>query len=273
MQILNRKTINGPWPVGSVYVGRGTSLGNPYVIGEHGNRDEVIAQYRDWLRHKVATRDMAVLTALAKLTPDSNLVCSCSPAPCHAEIIRDEWGKLGDALILPPVKAYAGIGARKTPPKILDKMRVVAERMEARGYVLRSGAAEGADSAFEAGVTSLKEIFLPWPKFNDHPSPLSVPTSDAMAVARAVHPAWDRLSDATKKLQARNSHQILGMDLRSPVSFVICWTPDGCESELERNYETGGTGQAIALANRWKIPVFNMAKPGALDRLRDFLNR
>lgn len=270
MQILNRKSID-IWPVGSVYVGRGTPLGNPFVIGEHGTRDEVIDQYRDWLQHKIQTRDMAVLTGMARLKPDSSLICSCAPARCHAEVIREEWEKLGDALMLKTVKAYAGIGSRKTPPDVLAKMRIVAQRMEARGYILRSGGADGADSAFEAGVKSLKEIYLPWPGFNNNPSTRSEPSSQAMEIAKAIHPAWDRLSDGARKLQARNSHQILGMDLRSPVHFVVCYTPDGCESDADRNFDTGGTGQAITLADAWKIPIFNMAKPDALVRLRDFI--
>ena len=70
---------------------------------------------------------------------------------------------------------------------------------------------------------------------------------------------------------ARNSHQILGWDLRSPVDLVVAWTPDGAENEKERSHATGGTGQTIALASRWKIPVFNLARPDAMDRLGAFL--
>jgi hypothetical protein len=71
-----------------------------------------------------------------------------------------------------------------------------------------------------------------------------------------------------KSLMARNSHQVLGADLRSPVDFVVCWTPDSCESETTRAPITGGTGQAIALADRWGIPVVNLAHgKAAMGRL------
>ncbi len=71
------------------------------------------------------------------------------------------------------------------------------------------------------------------------------------------------------EFMARNSHQVLGADLKSPVDFVICWTPDGCETERQRVWETGGTGQAIALADRWGVPVVNLAHGKlALERLR-----
>lgn len=48
---------------------------------------------------------------------------------------------------------------------------------------------------------------------------------------------------------------------------MICWTPDGAEGEAECGRETGGTGQAIRLASRWGVPVVNLARPGALERL------
>ena len=47
---------------------------------------------------------------------------------------------------------YAGIGARATPPEILNLMTRAAFALTKRGYVLRSGHAIGADSAFERGA-------------------------------------------------------------------------------------------------------------------------
>lgn len=71
---------------------------------------------------------------------------------------------------------------------------------------------------------------------------------------------------------ARNGHQVLGATLDQPVSFVLCWTPDGAESEAQRTRDTGGTGQAIALASRHGIPVFNLANRGALNRVAALLH-
>ena len=45
---------------------------------------------------------------------------------------------------------YAGIGARATPPPILSLMTRAAFALCKRGYVLRSGRAIGADSAFRS---------------------------------------------------------------------------------------------------------------------------
>ena len=48
---------------------------------------------------------------------------------------------------------------------------------------------------------------------------------------------------------ARNGYQILGKDLKTPVRFVICYTPNGDR--------IGGTAQALRIAMDLKIPVFN----------------
>lgn len=63
---------------------------------------------------------------------------------------------------------YAGIGSRETPKSILEFFEYLGELLAKKGFTLRSGAAKGADSAFEKGcdrVSGLKEIFLPWRGF------------------------------------------------------------------------------------------------------------
>lgn len=167
-----------------------------------------------------------------------------------------------------PPRTYAGIGSRRTPPDMLRHMTRIAIRLAKHGYCLRSGGADGADAAFEAGAEQ-REIFLPWRGFNSNPSPLFGPTDEAIAASAAVHPRWNALKEPARLLMGRNAHQVLGVDLRSPVKFVLCWTQDGCSSEHERSGGTGGTGQAIALADRHKIPVFNLARPGALEHLKE----
>lgn len=168
------------------------------------------------------------------------------------------------------MKFYAGIGSRKTPPNVLAAMTIIAQRLEKLGYTLRSGGAEGADSAFEEGADS-KEIYLPWKGFNGNSSNLHSIHMGAILLARKYHPAWDMLSQGAQKLQARNCYQILGYDLRTLSDFVVCWTPDGCEKSSERTSKTGGTGQAIEIADSYGIPVFNLQRSDAVSRLKSFL--
>jgi predicted Rossmann fold nucleotide-binding protein DprA/Smf involved in DNA uptake len=49
------------------------------------------------------------------------------------------------------MKYYAGIGSRETPKEICNKMTEIASLLEKQDFVLRSGGANGADSAFEKG--------------------------------------------------------------------------------------------------------------------------
>jgi len=137
---------------------------------------------------------------------------------------------------------YAGIGSRKSPDTILMLMTRLAIALEKRGYILRSGGARGADTAFEAGVSDKanKEVFRP-----------KDATSQAIKLASEVHPAWEHCNEYARKLHGRNSQIILGKTLDTPVEFVICWTPNG--------NERGGTALGMRLAKKNGIPVYNLA--------------
>ena len=156
---------------------------------------------------------------------------------------------------------YAGIGARNAPPEILAQMTEVATRLREMGYTLLSGAARGADQAFEAGAGNQKEIFTA-KDANDL-------TRD---IAKEIHPSPNNLSEYALDLMARNTNQIFGRDLNQPVSFVLTWTPDGVESSGARTQKTGGTGQAIDMASRKGIPVINMYNEGWQNKLENIIS-
>ncbi len=155
-------------------------------------------------------------------------------------------------------KFYAGIGSRETPSDILELMTCVAKHYEKEGYILRTGGAYGADKAFADGCTN-KEIFVPWAGYNGLPLKYPVP-DEASIIAAKHHPLWFKLPQGAKKMMARNVLQILGPTLDKPSSLVVCWTRDGCTTTKERSWKTGGTGQAISIANTYNIPVYNLAR-------------
>lgn len=147
---------------------------------------------------------------------------------------------------------YTGIGSRSTPPDVLAEMMNIARRRAKAGLCLRSGGADGADAAFEAGAGDLKEIWLPWIRFNGNGSLLIGDDAAAHAIAKEVlgdfH--WSRCNLAAKKLHARNCHQVLGIDLKTPSEEVVCWTPRGAV--------VGGTATALKIAAAWGIPILNL---------------
>ena len=158
------------------------------------------------------------------------------------------------------MKYYTGIGSRKTPKDILSLITIISSYLSKKGYILRSGGAEGADKAFEKGVIGeLKEIYLPWTNFNNNEEKFIPISKEAMKMAEKFHPYWINLSNGAKKLQARNCYQVLGKDLDKPSNFVICWTLGG--------KEIGGTAQALRVAKNYNIKIFNLGNKKDLDRI------
>jgi hypothetical protein len=150
---------------------------------------------------------------------------------------------------------YAGIGSRKTPRDILELITLIGVSLGKLGLTLRSGGAPGADSFFEQGCnqsSGKKEIYLPWKGFNKSESTLFAPSKKAFDIAKTIHPKWANCSPASKKLHARNIHQVLGKDLKTPVSFVLYW------AETKNSEVQGGTATAVNLAKRMNIPSFNL---------------
>jgi hypothetical protein len=138
-------------------------------------------------------------------------------------------------------KYYAGIGSCETPEDVLISMTNIGRVLEEMQYILRSGAAIGADSAFEKLVPKdRKEIFV-----------AADADAASMAIAARFHPNWSACNDYARKLHARNAKIVLGSNLKSPVSFVVCWTPGG---EL-----SGGIAMGIRIARHYAIPVYNLA--------------
>ena len=66
-----------------VYIGRPSKWGNPFVIGKHGSRQEVIGKYREWL--------MAQPELLAEVAALECKVlgCYCAPAACHGDVLSE----------------------------------------------------------------------------------------------------------------------------------------------------------------------------------------
>lgn len=175
---------------------------------------------------------------------------------------------------------YAGIGSRETPDSILDLIGKVSWSLDRLGYTLRSGAARGADTAFDMSCTK-KVLF-----YEDYAVESSNGASRRIEYAPADiefmegfvqkhHPVPMALKGSPRKWMRRNTLQVMThnlSDLELPqVDFVLCWTPDGSLDGSNRS--AGGTGQALRIARHYGIPVFNL-EPNprhCLGRLKDHL--
>lgn len=91
IRVLNKRTDD--IPADAFYVGRPSLLGNPFRIGVHGTREEVISKYQAWIEQELeksaATRAfLAHIHQTAKNRPVA-LVCWCAPLPCHANVLKN----------------------------------------------------------------------------------------------------------------------------------------------------------------------------------------
>jgi Domain of unknown function (DUF4326) len=68
-------------PADAIYIGRGSKWGNPFRIGEDGDRAAVIAKHERWLADQ-----HQLLRALDQLR-GHDLVCFCAPRACHGDLL------------------------------------------------------------------------------------------------------------------------------------------------------------------------------------------
>lgn len=79
---------------GAHYIGRGSPLGNPFVIGKDGGREAVCEKYQSWFEDQVRNRNPAVLQELYNIQTEAQshgwvkLGCFCAPQRCHGETIK-----------------------------------------------------------------------------------------------------------------------------------------------------------------------------------------
>lgn len=77
-KVLNKRD---GMPDGAVYVGRPSKWGNPFQVGRDGDRAEVIRKFTMWLLER------PMMLASTEELRGKDLVCWCSPEPCHADVL------------------------------------------------------------------------------------------------------------------------------------------------------------------------------------------
>lgn len=182
---------------------------------------------------------------------------------------------------------YTGIGSRETPDSVLELMENFSYRLSHLGWVLRSGKAAGADSAFQKGAqeyhkdnlfvktpSQIAEIFIPWKGFKggEELTNLYDITLDQLDNAypehkdmrwdwvKEVHGGWDKLSQGARKLHERNIHQLFGPNLGDAYlnqsKFVVYYA-----LETRGGAPKGGTATAVNLAKKQGIRTINLLHP------------
>lgn len=212
--------------------------------------------------------------------------------------------------IIEDMQFYAGIGSRGTPLKVGEVMIKLAYFYGLKGFGLRSGGAEGADTFFEIGADlarlvdpnkGYKQIFLPEKDFFSNPSEFysenekiwknkedkDIIVKELGFLAGQFHKGLASMDEKSKNLMLRNGQQVMGQYLNDPSLAIICWTPDGAITHEDRNLTTGGTGQAISIASCEYIvtgsgdtryvknesqQVINLARPDHMEKVLNVID-
>jgi len=95
--VVNRKLMPERGPnTFRVPIHRPCMLGNPFVIGLHGTREQVIEKYRAWLCDKIAKENRSFVKREFDRVcqaywngKDVELICGCKPQPCHGDVIKE----------------------------------------------------------------------------------------------------------------------------------------------------------------------------------------
>lgn len=189
------------------------------------------------------------------------------------------------------MKSYAGIGSRETPKHIQLVMAELAYYLAKQGWMLNSGGADGADLAFQIGCEKFckehkksfaeyQQIFLPWDGFNSlkvrEDNGCYVYKKDTVPIdlIKELHPSPNSIlaKSSVTALMSRNAYQVLGMDLKTPVKMIICYSSQTIFDDKGLIKDVaGGTGQAVRIAYKYHIPVFNLAISEHLLRIENML--
>lgn len=151
----------------------------------------------------------------------------------------------------------------------------IGQALAREGWTLRSGGAEGADTAFEEGCTQAngkKDIYIAWEGFNGRYSRdgylLSANYTTLKAaeeLASQIHPAWDSCTRGAKALHTRNIFQVMGSTLNIPSRFVVYWAP------MKKGVVQGGTATAVHFAKSGGIECFNLLNEEDRERVELWL--
>lgn len=174
-----------------------------------------------------------------------------------------------------------GVGSRDIPHELQRDIANLSYNLGTHGFRFRSGAAPGADTAFEAGFSlagAPSAIYLPWKNFHNKYrfeernltyGPLLDVVSNPPATTKFIEEATPEAfllarhrnilngSKGRDALMARNMHQVLGHTLQTPAQLMLA-APSSPRS---------GTSHAMDLAADLNIPTFNLFDP-SLSELR-----
>lgn len=161
------------------------------------------------------------------------------------------------------------------PDDTMNIIEAFCRKLIEKGFTYRYDGDARSKASLLAYTASKQrsEIFLPWKKFNtDVDATLAYPKEDAYRIGAFYHTKLNDLAGPVKGFIARNVHVLLGGELNTPLSLLICYTEDGSEVTKGMDYKKAGNASFfIRVCEDLDIPVFNMKQPDAKERLIEYI--
>lgn len=162
------------------------------------------------------------------------------------------------------MKFYVGCGSTEAPPQILKLMCKLAVLMDQRGFTLRTSEQPGPDEAFRQGSGGKFFTYLADQDFEGKSVwgiPADITFGGARSVlARKLNPMFVMLPDSEKRWEVVANQVMLGSSGDDLAKLLITWTPDGATKPAEFTENTGNVARYLKLADRFGIPVMNLAR-------------
>jgi len=106
---FHTRVVNLKTDCSDVRIDRKSRWGNPFLIGKHGSRNDVIARHRVWLWDQIGS-GLVSLDDLAALN-GMRLGCHCAPLPCHGDTLAAAadwaWRRIADPTHAPHIESPA----------------------------------------------------------------------------------------------------------------------------------------------------------------------
>ena len=85
-KVYNKR--DSKYPKDAIYIGRPSKWGNPFEIGKHGTREEVVEKYKKYAEMRFHEPD-DIFREHLKALKNKDLLCWCAPEACHGDILLD----------------------------------------------------------------------------------------------------------------------------------------------------------------------------------------
>lgn len=167
-------------------------------------------------------------------------------------------------------KPFLVIGNQNPPQNVSDALQRILPALDGLKYTARVNGFEGIGEVMEQNYQRT-EVILPWKGFNDKESKFAFTTERAKGIAKLYHKSYDSMSNGIQAFLGTNVRCVIGHNLNGPVLFAIVWSSDGAETPSELSNDTGNLQHVLQMLFDLKVPVFNLGKPDAEQRILNYL--